>query len=60
MIAEAVPLRIGYQYDDIMHHQYISAGVGWFNQGSGIDFAYRHEIGGTEGRLISLTLKLQL
>ena len=60
LIAEAVPLRIGYQYDDIAHHQYISAGVGWFNQGSGIDFAYRHEIGGTEGRLISLTLKLQL
>lgn len=46
--------------DTIAGHQYISAGVGWFNKGSGIDFVYRHELGGAEGRLISLTLKLQL
>lgn len=60
LIAQALPIRIGYQYDGIANHQYISAGVGWFSEGSGIDFAYRHELGGTEGRLISLTLKLQL
>lgn len=60
LIAQTVPVRIGYQFDGIMNHQYISAGIGWFNEGSGIDFAYRHEIGGTEGRLLSLTLKLQL
>ncbi|HEY0880283.1 MAG TPA: hypothetical protein VGD87_02075, partial [Archangium sp.] len=60
LIAQTFPVRIGYQYDMIMNHQYLSAGVGWFNQGSGIDFAYRHELGGQEGRMISLTLKLQL
>jgi hypothetical protein len=60
LISQTFPVRIGYQYDGIMNHQYLSAGVGWFNQGSGIDFAYRHELGGQEGRLIALTLKLQL
>ena len=60
LIAQSFPVRIGYQYDGIMNHQYLAAGVGWFSEGSGIDFAYRHELGGTEGRLLSLTLKLQL
>lgn len=60
LIAQTFPIRIGYQMDTIANHQYISAGVGWFSEGSGIDFAYRHELGGTEGRLLSLTLKLQL
>ena len=60
LIAQTFPIRIGYQMDTIAGHQYLSAGVGWFNEGSGIDFAYRHELGGGEGRLISLTLKLQL
>ena len=60
LIAQTFPIRIGYQMDTIAGHQYLSVGVGWFNEGSGIDFAYRHELGGAEGRLISLTLKLQL
>jgi hypothetical protein len=60
LIAETFPIRIGYQYDGIANHQYLSGGIGWFSSGSGIDFAYRHELGGTEGRMISLTLKLQL
>lgn len=60
LIAQTFPVRIGYQMDTIANHQYISAGVGWFSEGSGIDFAYRHELDGTEGRLLSLTLKLQL
>jgi len=60
LIAQAFPIRIGYQFDNIQNHQYISAGVGWVSEGSGIDFAYRHELGGTEGRMLSLTLKMQL
>lgn len=62
LIASSFPIRIGYQWDGIAvtNHHYISGGIGWFSEGSGIDFAYRHEIGGLEGRLISLTLKLQL
>lgn len=62
LIASSVPIRVGYQWDGIAepNHHYVSGGIGWFYEGSGIDFAYRHEIGGREGRLISLTLKLQL
>jgi hypothetical protein len=60
LIAQTFPVRIGYQFDGIANHQYISAGVGWFSDGSGIDFAYRHEIEGNKGQLLSLTLKLQL
>lgn len=60
LIAMTVPVRVGYQHDNIMNHRYISGGIGFFSQGSGVDFAYRHEIGGAEGRLVSLTLKLQL
>lgn len=60
LIAMTVPIRIGYQFDGIMNHQYISGGIGWFSEGSGIDLAYRHELGGAQGRLISLTIKIQL
>jgi hypothetical protein len=60
LIAQTWPVRLGYQYDGIANHQYISFGAGWFNEGSGVDLAYRHELAGQGGRLISLTLKLQL
>ena len=60
LIAQMIPLRAGYQYDMIGGHQYVSGGVGYFSQGSGVDVAYRHELGGLNGRLVSLTLKLQL
>ncbi len=60
LIAMTVPVRVGYQYDGIAHHQYLSGGLGWFVEGSGIDVSYRHELGGNEGRLIALTLKMQL
>jgi hypothetical protein len=60
LIAQTWPIRAGYQYDGIANHHYISFGAGWFSEGSGVDIAYRHEIEGQGGRLISLTLKLQL
>ncbi len=60
LIAMTVPVRAGYQYDGIQNHHYVSGGVGWFSDGSGVDVAYRHELGGANGRLISLTVKLQL
>lgn len=60
LVASTFPFRVGYQYDGIAQHQYLSGGVGWFSDGSGIDLAYRHEIGGQQGQLLSLTLKLQL
>lgn len=60
LIAQTVPVRVGYQFDGIASHQYLSAGVGWYSDGSGVDFAYRHELGGQEGRMLSLTLKLKV
>lgn len=60
LISQTFPVRLGYQYDGIESHHYFSFGAGWFREGSGIDLAYRHELGGQEGRLLSLTLKLQL
>jgi hypothetical protein len=60
LIANSVPIRAGYQFDGILNRQYLSAGIGWFSQGSGIDFAYRHELGGDLGRMVALTVKLQV
>ncbi|MFO0600845.1 MAG: hypothetical protein U0228_36380 [Myxococcaceae bacterium] len=60
LIAQMIPVRAGYEHDGIANHDYISFGTGYFSSGSGVDIAYRHEINGQNGRLISLTLKLQL
>lgn len=60
LIGKTFPLRAGYEFDGIAGHQYVSGGVGYFVEGSGVDVAYRHELGGQEGRMLSLTLKLQL
>lgn len=65
LILQRVPLRVGYQQDnigidDLNHHTYLSGGLGWFVEGSGVDVSYRHELGGDAGRLIALTAKLQL
>lgn len=54
------PLRVGFERDDIRGHQFVSGGLGYFDGGSGVDFAYRQELGGDEGRLLSLTIKMQL
>lgn len=61
LVAQSFPLRIGYQYDGITTKQYIGGGIGYFVEGSGIDLAYRHELGeNATGKLIALTLKLQM
>ncbi len=62
LIAQIIPLRVGYQWDGVAtpNHHYISFGTGYFNEGSGIDLAYRHEIGGLNGRQLVLSIKLQM
>ncbi len=63
LIAQMIPLRVGYQYDGIAdpNHHYLSFGAGYFSEGSGIDLAYRHEVaGGLNGRQLVLTIKMQL
>lgn len=60
LIAQTVPVRAGYQYDGIMGHQYLSFGLGYFSAGNGVDIAYRHELTSPGGRMVSLTVKLQV
>jgi hypothetical protein len=59
LIAQMIPIRAGYEFDGISGHQYIAGGLGYFSSGSGIDLAYRHELGGAAGRMLTLTVKLQ-
>src|SRR5262249_18200804 len=58
VVSGAFPLRAGYSYDNIAGTQFVSAGAGIVGGGGGgLDFGYRHEIGGNEGRLFALTLR---
>jgi hypothetical protein len=57
---DAVPLRLGYAYDNVTRSQFLSAGLGYVAAGSGVDVAYRHEFGGNLGRWVVVTLKLQV
>lgn len=59
LAADTFPLRFGYSYDQITATQHLGFGLGYFDQGSGVDLAYRHELGGTEGKMLALTIKIQ-
>lgn len=59
LIAKMVPVRLGYEYNDIVGAQYVSGGIGYFSAGSGVDIAYRHELNGRGGKMVTLTLKYQ-
>jgi opacity protein-like surface antigen len=64
LIGNTFPVRGGYEYDGIAdglgRRQYVSFGLGYFSNGSGLDVAYRHELGGAEGRVLAVSLKLQV
>lgn len=60
LIANTVPVRAGYEFNGITGHQYLGFGLGYFSNGSGVDLAYRHELGGAGGKLLALSLKLQV
>lgn len=59
VLANSFPIRLGYTLDKISGRQDFSGGVGIFIEGVGIDVAYRHELAGTNGRLVALTVRLQ-
>jgi hypothetical protein len=54
------PLRLGYSYDNFTSSQFVSGGLGYVSEGSGLDLSYRHEIGGSQGRLFVATVKIQI
>jgi hypothetical protein len=57
---QTLPLRAGFLIDTITQNRYLCMGAGFLSEGSGVDIAYRHEIGGANGRMLALTLKMQL
>jgi hypothetical protein len=60
VVAETFPLRIGYEYDGIAGHQFLSGGLGLQVDGTGVDVAYRHELQGDNARMLAATIKIQL
>ena len=60
ILASAFPIRAGYTWDGIAAKQYLGVGLGYFSEGSGIDIAYRHEFGGSNGRMLAVTIKMQM
>ncbi len=59
LAGDTFPIRIGYSYDQITGTQHVGFGLGYFSEGSGVDLSYRHELNGTEGKMLSLTIKIQ-
>jgi opacity protein-like surface antigen len=60
LLGQSFPLRAGYTWDGFTRSSQIGAGIGLMTQGGGLDLAYRHDLGGEGGRLVALTLKLQV
>ncbi|MDY7229258.1 hypothetical protein [Hyalangium rubrum] len=61
ILGQAIPMRIGYTYDGFNEASQLGVGFGFMSQeGSGIDFGYRHDLGGEKGRVLALTLKMQV
>jgi opacity protein-like surface antigen len=56
--ASSFPLRLGYSHDNIANTDFISGGVGYATSSGGLDFSYRHELGGLQGRLFSVGFRL--
>ncbi len=59
LAGDTFPIRLGYSYDQMTNTQHVGFGLGYFSEGSGIDLAYRHEINGTNGKMLALTIKIQ-
>ncbi|HZI12741.1 MAG TPA: hypothetical protein VE153_20330 [Myxococcus sp.] len=58
---QVLPVRAGYTYDGFTGASRLSAGLGFLTEGGGgIDVAYRHDLGGEKGRLLVLTVKLNM
>ncbi|WP_338869735.1 hypothetical protein [Myxococcus stipitatus] len=56
-----LPLRMGYMYDGVTRTSKLSGGLGFMSEtGSGLDLAYRHELGGAKSRMLALTLRMQM
>jgi hypothetical protein len=59
IVEQMIPLRVGYTYDGFQRISRLTAGLGFLSPGGGgVDVAYQHDLGGVNGRLLALTLRL--
>jgi hypothetical protein len=60
LMGQTFPVRAGYTYDGFTRSSQLGVGLGFLTQGGGVDLAYRHDFGGEGGRLLALTLRMQV
>ncbi|QSQ19763.1 hypothetical protein JY651_31325 [Pyxidicoccus parkwayensis] len=61
LVGQILPVRAGYTYDGFRKVSQLSTGLGFISEGGGgLDIAYRHDLGAGNGRLLALTIRLQL
>ncbi len=61
LMGQVLPVRVGYTYDGFQRISQLSTGLGFIAEGGGgLDIAYRHDLGGPKGRLLALTLRMQM
>jgi len=60
-LGQSIPVRLGYTYDGFNKASQLGVGLGFVTQeGGGIDVGYRHDFAGEQGRVLSLTIKMQV
>ncbi len=60
LLGQTFPVRAGYTYDGFTRSSQLGFGLGFLTATGGVDLAYRQDLGGEQGRLIALTLKVQV
>lgn len=61
IVGQVLPVRAGYSYDGFLRTSQLSTGVGFMTEsGGGLDLGYRHDLGGPKGRMLALTLRVQM
>ncbi|WP_375756847.1 hypothetical protein [Corallococcus exercitus] len=59
ILDQTIPLRLGYTYDGFQEVSRLTVGAGFMSPGGGgVDLAYQHDLGGLNGRMLALTLRL--
>jgi opacity protein-like surface antigen len=60
LLGQSLPVRAGYAYDTASRTSFLGAGLGLLAPDGGLDFGYRHELGGRKSRWLALTFKMQV
>ncbi|RKG80979.1 hypothetical protein [Corallococcus terminator] len=61
ILNQVLPVRVGYTYDGFQKISRLTAGLGFLSPGGGgVDIAYQHDLGGVNGRLVVMTLRVSV